>query len=92
MLSDDIPDRYNPELPLSFDMSKNSIPDMFDATLPTPDPIEVVLSECETVMINPHVVEPCTVMSNLLENSVMMLELAMAKTFNLEGYLNNYIK
>lgn len=92
MLSDDIPDRYNPELPLSFDMSKNSIPDMFDATLPTPDPIEVVLSECETVMINPQVVEPCTVMSNLLENSVMMLELAMAKTFNLEGYLNNYIK
>ena len=92
MLSDEIPEKYSPELPLVFDMTKKSIPDMFDATLQRPEEIEVTLSDCETIMINPQVVEPCTIMANLLENSVMMLELAMAKTFNLEGYLNNYIK
>lgn len=38
-----------------------------------------------------QIVEPVTVMSNMLDNSVIMMELANAKTFHIDGFMMNYI-
>lgn len=38
-----------------------------------------------------QIVEPVTVMSNMLDNSVIMIELANAKTFHIDGFMMNYI-
>lgn len=38
-----------------------------------------------------QIVEPVTVMSNVLDNSVIMMELANAKTFHIDGFMMNYI-
>lgn len=38
-----------------------------------------------------QIVESVTVMSNMLDNSVIMMELANAKTFHIDGFMMNYI-
>lgn len=41
--------------------------------------------------INTRIVEPVSIMTTLLKNSTLVLELAMAKMFNLNSYMFNYI-
>ena len=39
-----------------------------------------------------EIVEPASIITTMLENSTLMLELATAKTFHVAGFMQNYIK
>ena len=42
-------------------------------------------------IIDKHIVEPVTIITTMLENSTTVLDLALAKTFHLNSYMNNYL-
>ena len=42
-------------------------------------------------IIDKKIVEPVTIITNMLENSMTIIDLAQAKTFHLNSFMNNYI-
>lgn len=42
-------------------------------------------------IIDKQIVEPVTIMTTILENSTTVLDLALAKTFHLNSFMNNYL-
>lgn len=47
--------------------------------------------EKKPLIIDAQITEPVTVMTNILENSVLVMELARAETFHVDGFMMNYI-
>ena len=79
-----------------FDMEESAavstmIPKMYTMENMKNPAIEVELMDGEKLTIDRHIVEPVTVITNMLQNSVIMLELAMGRTFHVDGFLQNYI-
>lgn len=56
-----------------------------------PDDAYKIISAPDGMDINTMIVEPVSIMTTLLKNSTLVLELAMTKMFNLNGYMYNYI-
>jgi len=57
------------------------------------DPIEVTVGD-ETMQIIPNVTEPVSVISAIVENSILPIELAMTKVFHIsgrKGFMDNYL-
>ena len=44
-----------------------------------------------TVEFEEHIVEPVSIITTMLENSTLMLELAQAKTFQIDDFMENFI-
>jgi hypothetical protein len=42
-------------------------------------------------IIDKQIVEPVTIITTMLENSTTVLDLALAKTFHLNSFMNNYL-
>lgn len=89
-----------------YDMLKNSDLSLFDLHASDPDEVlpsadaviapvaGITYTDPETddaLYFGTQITEPVSIMSTMLENSTLILELVNAKTFNLEGFMQNYI-
>ena len=45
----------------------------------------------EVLYFGTQITEPVSIMTTMLENSTLILELVNARAFNLEGFMQNYI-
>ena len=57
------------------------------------DSNKVVTGQADDVsyIIDKQIVEPVTIITTMLENSTTVLDLALAKTFHLNSFMNNYL-
>ena len=84
---------YNDDMdPEDIDPNSMSPMDLLDArkacvVFPT---ISVKLDD-ETVEIPSDIVEPVNVIKNILENSILSVELFLADTYHVDGFLQNYL-
>ena len=76
----------NPEQrKFKFNLNRENGDEIFDPTYSDP-PIEV-----DGFVIQDVIVEPLPVITSILENSIMMVELACAKMINIGSFIGNYI-
>ena len=68
-----------------FNLNRPKFDEIFDPEVED-EPIEV-----DGLVIKDTIVEPLPVITSLLENSIMMVELAYAKMFNIDTFIGNYI-
>lgn len=72
--------------------------DSFDKILPDKSisetihlPVHTVSIEDTEVSFEERILEPVSIITTMLENSTLILELAQARTFQLDGFMENYI-
>lgn len=71
----------------SFNLKRDKIEDVFNPNIKDP---KIVTANGEE--IDPTIIEPVTIITTLLENSVIALELATAKLMTTGSYIMNFIK
>ena len=71
----------------SFNLKRDKIEDVFNPNIKDP---KIVTANGEE--IDPTIIEPVTIITTLLENSVIALELATAKLMTTGSYMMNFIK
>ena len=71
----------------SFNLKRDTIEDVFNPNIKDP---KIVTANGEE--IDPTIIEPVTIITTLLENSVIALELATAKLMTTGSYIMNFIK
>ena len=78
-----------------FDLHADSLsevlPDKNAETAPLAGKTYVDPETEDTVYFGTQITEPVSIMTTMLENSTLILELVNAKAFNLEGFMQNYI-
>lgn len=68
-----------------FNLNRNNVTDIFNPDYVDP-PIEI-----DGFVIQNTIVEPLPIITSILENSIMMVELACAKMINVSSFIGNYI-
>lgn len=78
--------KINEAFPMKEDVAKIK-PIMHEVTVTNADN-----TETKTFTFEEKIIEPASIITTMLENSTLMLELATAKTFHVAGFMQNYIK
>ena len=79
----------------AFNLKRGSVIDdalpELDSDRPIEEIVEQVTINGEEVELHENIVEPFSIMKNILENSMIPIELAMARVFHVAGFMQNYI-